>query len=396
MPPEKITTIEELNGFIGEVVREVMDAKFDDLKQENQQLLANMKASARAEKAEKPAMGLMAARFMRAIAAGKGDCSRAARFAHREWGEDGEIMKALEASDAAGGGVLIPTEWSGEVIELLKEATIFRSLNPRVVPMPTGALQMSKLTGGATASYIGESQNLPVSEQTFGQINLTWKKLAVLVPVSNDLLRFNTEGADVIVRDDTVSAMATREDQAFLRDDGTQFTPKGIRNWVPAANSFAANATVNLANVTSDLAAQILLLRESHVRFIRPAWLMAPRTEFYLLQVRDANGNFAYRDEMLRGTLWGMPYGSTTEIPTNLGSGSDESEIMLCDFADILLGESNTLEIMASDVAAYFDGSAVQAAFSLDQTVLRIIAHHDLAVRHEESLSLMTGVKWTP
>jgi HK97 family phage major capsid protein len=396
MPPtEKITTIDELNGYVSEVVREVMKESFEDLKTQNQELIASFKAERRIEKAEKPETGLMAGRFMRAIAFGKGDLDKAASFAKKEWGEDGAVTKALEASDAAAGGVLIPTEWSGEVIELLREMTIFRSMNPRLVPMPTGALQMSKLTGGATAGYIGESQNLPVSEQTFGQINLTWKKLAVLVPISNDLLRFNTEGADAIVRDDCVAAMSQREDQAFLRDDGTAFTPKGIRNWVPAANTFDANNTVNLANVTSDLAAQILLLREAHVRFLRPGWLFAPRTEFYLLQVRDTNGNFAYRDEMLRGTLWGIPYGSTTEIPTNLGGGT-ESEIMLCDFADILLGESNALEVMASDVAAYYDGSAVQAAFSLDQTVLRLIAHHDIAVRHEESLSLMENVKWIP
>lgn len=398
MPPEKITTVEQLNGFVGEVVREVMNAELEDLKKSNQEAIATAMRSAHIEKAEKPQKGLMAARFMRAIAAGKGDTDKAARFARKEWGEDGDVLKALEASDAAAGGVLIPTQWSGEVIELLKEATIVRRMGPRVIPMPTGALQMSKLTGGATAGYIGESQNLPVSEQSFGQINLTWKKLAVLIPVSNDLLRFNTEGADVIVRDDAVGAMSTREDQAFLRDDGTQFTPKGLRNWVPAANTFAQSlaGSYDLASVTSDLAAQILLLREAHVRFLNPGWLMAPRTEFYLLSVRDANGNFAYRDEMLRGTLWGMPYGSTTEIPTNLGTGGNESEIMLIDFADVLLGESNTLEVMASDVAAYFDGSQVQAAFSLDQTVLRLIAHHDLAVRHEESLSVMTGVLWTP
>ena len=397
MPPtEKITTKEELNGYVSDVVREVMNAEFEDLKRSNQELIANFKHAQRVEIAEKPEKGLMAGRFMRAIAFGKGDTDKAANFARKEWGDDGPVTKALEASDAAAGGVLIPTEWSGEVIELLREMTIFRTMGPRLVPMPTGALQMSKLTGGATAGYIGESQNLPVSEQTFGQINLTWKKLAVLVPISNDLLRFNTEGADAIVRDDCVAAMSAREDQAFLRDDGTAFTPKGIRNWVPPANTFDANATVNLANVTSDLAAQILLLREAHVRFLRPGWLMAPRTEFYLLQVRDANGNFAYRDEMLRGTLWGIPYGSTTEIPVNLGAGSDESEIMLCDFADILLGESNTLEVMASDVAAYYDGSNVQAAFSLDQTVLRLIAHHDIGVRHEASLSLMSAVTWTP
>jgi HK97 family phage major capsid protein len=394
--PEKITTVEQLNGFVSEVVREVMSAELADLKKSNQDAIALAMRSVRAEKIEQPEKGLMAARFMRAIAAGKGDTDKAARFAKKEWGEDGKILKALEASDAAAGGVLVPTEWSGEVIELLKEATIVRRMGPRVVPMPTGSLQMSKITGGATAGYIGESQNLPVSQQTFGNINLTWKKLAVLIPVSNDLLRFNTEGADTIVRDDAVSAMSTREDQAFLRDDGTQFTPKGLRNWVPAGNILPATTVYDLSTVTADLAAQILLLREAHVRFLRPGWLMAPRTEFYLLSVRDANGNFAYRDEMLRGTLWGIPFGSTTEIPTNLGGGGNESEIMLIDFADVLLGESNTLEVMASDVAAYFDGAQVQAAFSLDQTVLRLIAHHDLAVRHEESLSVMTGVLWTP
>ena len=395
MTDEKITTKEQLTGFVSEVVGQVMNAKFDDLQKQNQEHIALFRREAAVARVEKPEKGLMAARFMRAIAAGRGDTGRAASFARKEWGEDGEVMKALEASDAVSGGVLIPTQWSGEVIELLKEATVFRSMQPRIVPMPTGSMQMSKLTGGATAGYIGESQNLPVSEQAFGQVNLTWKKLAVLVPVSNDLLRFNTEGADAIVRDDCVGAMATREDQAFLRDDGTEFTPKGIRNWVPAANTFDANATVNLTNVTADLAAQILLLREAHCRFLRPGWLFAPRTEFYLLSVRDTNGNFAYRDEMLRGTLWGFPYGSTTEIPTNLGGGT-ESEIMLCDFADILLGESGTLEVMASDVAAYYDGSQVQAAFSLDQTVLRLIAHHDLGVRHENSLSLMDAVMWIP
>jgi HK97 family phage major capsid protein len=397
MPAEKITTVEQLNGFVAEIVKEVMNAELDDLRTQNQELiqrLRNMEVSRKEANAEK---GLLAARFMRAVAAGKGDSSRAVRFAHKHWGDDADtVVKALEASDAEGGGVLIPTQWSGEVIELLKERTTVRRLGPRIIPMPTGSMQMSKLTGGATAGYIGESQNLPVTEQTFGNINLTWKKLAALIPVSNDLLRFNTEGADAIVRDDAVSAMATREDQAFLRDDGTQFTPKGLRHWVPAAHVMGANGTVNLANVTSDLAALILLLREANCRFLNMNWIMAPRTEFYLLSVRDGNGNFAYRDEMLRGTLWGIPYASTTEIPTNLGTGGDESEIMLADFADILLGESGTLEVMASDVAAYYDGTQVQAAFSLDQTVIRLIAHHDLAVRHEESLAVMNEVVWVP
>lgn len=339
--------------------------------------------------------GLMAGRFMRAVCAGKGDPEKAAKFANKEWG-DSEVTKALEASDAAAGGVLIPPGWSSDLIELLRERAVVRRMNPTVVPMPNGSMQFPKLTGGATAGYIGESYNAPVTEQTFGQINLVWKKLACLIPISNDLLKFSSVAADSVVRDDAVAAMGIREDQAFLRSDGSAFAPKGLLYHCPAANKFDANGTVNLANVTTDLATMILTLRSGNCRFIRPGWIMAPRSELYLMTVRDANGNFAFRDEMLTGRLWGWPYASTTEVPINLGTGVDESEIYLVDFADVVLGEANTIMVSASDVAAYHDGTSVQAAFSLDQTVMRLIAHHDMNVRHDESLCVMEAVTWSP
>jgi HK97 family phage major capsid protein len=342
---------------------------------------------------EKEERGLKAGRFMRAVCAGKGDPERAAKFAKLTWG-DGDVAKALEASDAAAGGVLVPPGWSSDLIELLRERAVVRRMRPTVIPMPGGSLQFPKLTGGATAGYVGESYNLPVTGQTFGQINLTWKKLACLIPISNDLLRFAAVAADGVVRDDAIAAMAIREDQAFLRSDGSAFAPKGLLYHTPSSNKFNANVTVNLANVTHDLADAILRLRQSNCRFLRPGWIMAPRSELYLMSVRDTNGNFAFRDEMLRGNLWGFPYASTNEVPINL-SGTN-SEVYLADFADVVLGEANTIMVSASDTAAYYDGSAVQAAFSLDQTVMRLIAHHDLNVRHEGSLCVIEAVTWAP
>jgi HK97 family phage major capsid protein len=149
------------------------------------------------------------------------------------------------------------------------------------------------------------------------------------------------------------------------------------------------------AGLNHDLAAAILNLRNGLSRMIAPVWFMAPRSEMYLASVRDANGNFAFRDEMMGGTLWKFPYFSTTNIPINLGSG-DKSEIYLVDMADVLLGEANFLQVDASNTAAYHDGSNVVSAFSKDQTVVRVIAHHDLGIRHEESLSIIEAVDWSP
>ena len=340
--------------------------------------------------------GHLAARVIRALAAGKGDPERAVRFAQREWGEDDLVVRALAAGDAEAGGFLLAPELSSEIIELLRPLSAVRRLNPSMLPMETGTVDIPKLAGGASAAYVGENANITSSQPKLGNVRLVWKKLATLVPISNDLLRFRSPGADAMVRDDIISAMATREDLAFIRDDGTQDTPKGIRFWAVAGNIIPANGTVNLANVTSDLGLMVLALENANVRMLRPAWLMAPRTRMFLMTVRDGNGNFAYREEMIAGRLWDFPFASTTQVPANLGGGTDESELYLVDMADVVIGEAMRLQIDASSDAAYFDGSQLQASFSRDQTVIRAVAEHDLVLRHAESVAVLTGVKWIP
>lgn len=342
--------------------------------------------------------GIRAARFVRALAAGKGDPERGLKHATKWWGADDEVSKALAAGDAQAGGVLVPPTFSTELIELLRNRAAVRSLGPRIVPMPNGTLSIPKHTGGTTVGYIGENENIGVTEPTVGEITLTWKKLAALVPISNDLLMFNSIDADSLVRDDLADSMALREDLAFMRGDGLQQTPKGIRNWMLAASqltsaTYGDPVAPDLDELTSELSRMQLALEHANVRFINPGWLMAPRTRSYIANIRDGNGNFAYRDEMRGGTLEGYPFRATNQVPRTLGGG-DESELYLVDFADVIIGESSDLMIDASSEAAYHDGAAVQASFSRDQTVIRVIARHDLGMRHEESAVMITDVRW--
>ncbi len=326
------------------------------------------------------------------------------------WEEDLARRKALGASDAAAGGFLVPTQFSQDVIELLRAAGIVRSLGPVTLPMPTGKIQIPKITAGATATYIGENVNITKTEPTFGQVTLTFKKLAALVPISNDLLRYSSPGADSIVRDDLVREMAAREDKAFIRDDGTSATPKGIRNWIDAANKFNANGTVNLDNVTNDLGQAIQKLMSANVPLIiqqgtaqqidvRPGWMFSPRTYRYLTTVRLTQGPYAFRDEMLTGRLWGFPYRVTSQILETMtaafaDTGGTQSEVYFGGFAYAVIGESQNLLVDASQEAAYDDAGTVRAAFSLDQMVIRVIAEHDFALRQDKGFALIRQVTW--
>lgn len=306
---------------------------------------------------------------------------------------DEVLQRALNETTASAGGVLVPEEFSRELIEYLYDRTVVRRAGARRLAMGSDTLHLGRATGGATAGYIAEGADIPKSQQTFDEIVLTAKRLTALVPVSNDLLRDASIDADRFVRDDLVAALAAREDLAFIRDDGTVNKPKGIRYWADPANVFAANATVNVDNIVADLYKAVRFVLEGlKGNLQRPGWIFATRTFVALSKLRD-QGNWVF-PELLQGRLLGYPVFVTDQIPTNLGAGADESEVYFVDFAECVIGERQEIEIVASGEASYVEGGQVVSAFSRNETVIRAVARHDFALRRPRAASVITGVKW--
>ena len=309
-------------------------------------------------------------------------------------------MKAMTAGDPDTGGVLIPQVVSQEIIDILRARIVVRRFNPVTLPMPNGNYRLPKKTQASSGFYVGESTSPTTSKVKHGSVLLSFKKLVTVVPASNDLFRFSSPGADQLIRNDIVDSMAVREDQAFLRDAGTDSTPKGLRFWAKDENVFAATGGVggdaNLGAITDTLSKLILKLLENNVPMVNPGWIMSPRTFMDLSTVRTTNGPYAFRDEMLRGMLWSWPFAYSTTVPNTLteGANSDTSELYLVDFADVVVGDSERLMIDASGEAAYEEGGTVKAAFTRDETVIRAISEHDLVVRRPESVAVARGVRW--
>jgi HK97 family phage major capsid protein len=347
------------------------------------------------------------AQFIKAIAVAEGDHWSALKFAERTYGNDSVVTKALSANLDVTGGFLVPEQLSSEIIEFLRPASVVRSMGARVMPLNNLQMSIPKITGGATANYVGENVNIMATQQAFGQITLAAKKLAALVPISNELLQVNTAAADQIVRDDLVKALAMREDLAFIRGDGTANTPKGILNWADSGNLFYASeygTGVTLQTVTNDLASCILMLRKANIPMTNCGWIMSPRTEYFLMTVRDSLGNYAFQPEMSTGKLLRFPYAVTTQIPENILMPSSEdsgtsgglvgTEIYFLNFDDAFIGDAMEVRIDVSNTAAYYDGMNVVATFSEDQTVIRAVSMHDFAMRYNKAAAVMRGVDW--
>ena len=337
--------------------------------------------------------GARMARLAMSIAAGKGDMQLAEQFAAKEIG-DQEV--AMAVSTAAGsGGALIPENIHSEVIELLRPRTVVRKLGARSVPLPNGNLSLPRMSGGATSSYVGESSDVNATESTFDDIKLAAKTMITLVPISNQLIGRAGFNVEQLVLGDMITAMAVREDKAFLRDDGTGNTPTGFKSVATTASRTKPwSGTVDLATIDAYLDSLILMLMQSDSMMVNPGWAMSPRSWMKLFGLRDGNGNKVY-PEMAQGLLKGYPIEHTNTIPSNLGTGTNETEIYFADFNDVLIGEQDSMTIDFSREATYKDAEGnLVSAFARNQSLIRLVGEHDIGFRHPEGLALGTGITW--
>lgn len=346
--------------------------------------------------------GLGFARAVRSIAHAKRSGAKAQDVA-AEWAKRGHVgyretadelagfeKRALEAGTLAGAGVLIPEQMSSEFIELLYAQTVATSLGARDLEF-SGALTLGRLNASATVGYVGEEANITPSQPSVGAVKLTGKKAAGLVAITNELLGQPSVGADAMVRDDLLQAMALRRDLSFYRGTGAETQPKGVQSWVRPGNRFNQTGTT-LSQVVGDYCQLARFVEESNIPSNDAAYVMTPRTFWGLAKLLDTNGSFVFMPMLMAGNLFGFRFAKTTQIPNNI-SGS-QSQVFFGVHSDVILGRdiSRPLEIEMQANGAYWNGSAVVAGFSNDTTPIRIIESHDVAARHDNTFAIMDQV----
>lgn len=351
-----------------------------------------------AQAADKLEKGIMVARIAIAIAevGPKGDQRALAAHAQEVWGDEtGQIVANMQQTTGANGGYLVDTAYSKDFIDFLRPNVVIRRMGATPVPMPDGNLTMRKQTGASTAGYVGERVPAPTTDLQIGNLNMSAKKLMALVPITNQLLRRASMDVDLLVRNDLVTSAGIKEDQQFLRGVGSATAPTGVRNLVNAGNVIPAAGASDLVTVTSDLAKLKLAVINANVPLISCGYIMSPTTHSFLENIRDANGNKAF-PEVAEGRLGIYPIGVTTSVPDNLGGGGNETEIYFGAFAHFLIGDTYQVTLAASAEAAYDDGGVMRAAFSNDETVIRLIEEHDTQLRYDKAFAVLTGVIWKP
>jgi capsid assembly protease len=306
------------------------------------------------------------------------------------------------------GGAAIPETFSQDFVEYLRPMAVVRSFGPRSYPLVNGNLKLAKMTNGTVASYIGETQPVAVTKGQLGNLKLSVKKLGATLIISNDLLRFASIAVDEQLKKDAAKGISQTEDTAFLRSAGTEWTPKGLLYQAAAANKIASGLTkaaiaadtnlagATLAGVQNDIGNLFLAIANANVPMENMGMVMSKRTEYFLkFHVRDGLGRLVLGEEMARGTLFGVPYKSTTVIPNNLGGNGYQSELYLADFAQVIIADAPVVSVQYSQEATVKDADGVlHNLFQDDLTGIRFIEEHDMGVLYEAAVAVLTGVEY--
>lgn len=138
-----------------------------------------------------------------------------------------------------------------EVIESLRPTSVLRGFGARPLPLLNGNMALPRIKGNTTVSYIGVDDDIPATTMVFEDLKLQAKKMSALVPIANDLLRFQGTNpqVDQLVASDLLVSVGLYEDITFIRSAGSATMPKGLRYWAPAANVVVAPAGATMADI---------------------------------------------------------------------------------------------------------------------------------------------------
>jgi HK97 family phage major capsid protein len=198
---------------------------------------------------------------------------------------------------------------------------------------------------------------------------------------------------DQILRDDMARAMAVRRDLSYYRGAGAVGEPKGVRNWLPSGQKFNSTGTTAAAKV-ADLAKAMKLVADGNFDLNGAAWAMSPRSWFGLFGTTTTTGDHLFMGMLSLGTLYGAPARMTASIPDTIAT--DKSEVYFGLHREALIGldigNPTTIEFFPN--GSYGTGSSSVSGISRNQSVLRIIEGHDIALRQSKAFGLIEAVAW--
>jgi HK97 family phage major capsid protein len=275
--------------------------------------------------------------------------------------------KAQSVGTAGQGGVLVPVTLRNNIIEKLHYISPMRQLATVINDMPA-ALDMPYDNALPTTYWVGESVAITPSGATFAKKQLVPYKLAGLDPFSYESLVDTAVSPDLqkLVEDRFAVALALAENAAFVSGDGSA-KPFGFRSSDISPNVVTGNTTAgNLAYTDVN---NLLFGVPTAYRNLG-TFVTSSKGLQLIMGIKDTAGRPIYLpgqsglQNASYDTFLNRPIRIVDEIPTNLGTGTNETELWYGVFSMYWIGNRGAMRT---------DYGTNGTDFAQDQISLRMI-----------------------
>lgn len=228
----------------------------------------------------------------------------------------------------------------------------------------------------------------PLTKGTFSTITLDFTKVANIVVLTKEEIRFSNPSAEMKVRDDLVAAINARIDQDFVdpANAGTaNVKPASITDGVVAT---AVSGTTEAA-FRVDFKNLMSAMITANIQPTTGVIIMSSTMALNLSLMRNALAQDSFPQlTMNGGTLFGFPV-IVSEYLTSFGSPSTQM-IVLVNASDIFLADDGNVSIDSSGEASLemLDSSLVQTAVAgTGASLVSMFQTNCLALRAEREIT---------
>lgn len=310
--------------------------------------------------------------------------------------------KALAEGTTTTGGFLVPPQWMQELFaETRRQGNALRRygwLNVHPVT-DTNQVLLPKGSGSATVGWVAENAAKPSADQAFAQVAVNIFTAAGISKLSKQLVDDSSPTATDVATRELASLMGVLEEQAAINGTGTG-QPRGILN-TTGVNAVALATNTAVATLDALLDA-IVAIQTSYFGAPNGA-LVSPRRLAFLQKAKDGGGQYLLAAPGTRGPnggsgllatqapieILGIPIGVSTNIPTNLGVGTNQDAIIVGDWNEAHWFQRQDMTLDSSDVAG--------TAFEQNQVWFRLEERVGFtAERFPQAFAVISGAGLVP
>lgn len=351
--------------------------------------------------------GIPFARMTMAKARSFKEMRPAYEIAKEMWPDHDELHAEMKAAVAVGSSTTLatlvePNRMASEMIEYLWHRTILgRIQGLRKVPFN---IKVPRQTSVAGVSWVGEASPKPLSAFALDVVSLGYYKIAGIVALTDEIVRFSTPSAEAMVRDELANAIVTLMDHDFVDPEKAAVagvSPASITNGVTPT---AATGTA-YSNFAADLGTTLAKFDAARIDTSSLAIVMSTRIARSLGMMLNSLGQPLFPNvSATGGTVQGYQVVVSGNVdPTGDVAANGDNIIFLKPSEIFFADDGNVTVDISREASVQMDGAPDNPATAT--TVLVSAFQHNLALiraerycnwlkRRAEAVQYISGAKY--